>query len=625
MRRIHKRLWQGALIAGTLVVTMGLFGGKAKSKSPYLSPCALAPSADGKSLYVAETTAGQISVFDLASSATSAAWDLPAEPTGMVLGAGKGELYVTCGQPAGMVYVVSTASGKTTASIPVGYGACGPALSPDGSRLYVCNRFQNDVSVIDTATRKVLGRVPAQREPVACGVTPDGALLYVANLLPAGRADADEVFANVTVIDAAALKPVRQIPLPNGSTGVHGLCVSPDGKIVYVVHILARFHMPTTQLERGWMNTNALTLIDAKAQTPINTVLLDDVDCGAANPWAVTCTPDSATVLVTHAGSQELSVINAPKLLEKLAKMPKSMDEVKTPDYTAASIVAADVPNDLSYLVDLRERVRLPGNGPRAVALVGTTVFTAHYFSDSLSATDIAPDALRRPKAYALGPEAAVTSARKGEMFFHDASLCFQQWQSCSTCHPDARVEGLNWDLLNDGMGNPKNTRSMLLSHKTPPVMSLGVRDTAEVAVRSGIKFIQFAVRPEEDACAIDEYLKSLEPVPSPLLEDGKLNAAAKRGEKMFKAAGCGTCHRGAVYTDLKGYDLGYATEMEKGKPFDTPTLIECWRTAPYLYDGRAATIRDVLKTCNPADTHGTTSKLTEAQLADLEAYVLSL
>ena len=64
---------------------------------------------------------------------------------------------------------------------------------------------------------------------------------------------------------------------------------------------------------------------------------------------------------------------------------------------------------------------------------------------------------------------------------------------------------------------------------------------------------------------------------------------------------------------------------MEKGKEFDTPTLIETWRTAPYLYDGRAATMRDVLRTFNPDDTHGETSKLTEEQLEDLAEYVLSL
>ena len=58
----------------------------------------------------------------------------------------------------------------------------------------------------------------------------------------------------------------------------------------------------------------------------------------------------------------------------------------------------------------------------------------------------------------ALGPKPVMTEQRKGELYFRDARLCFQQWLSCATCHPDGRTDGLNWDLLNDGLGNPKDT-----------------------------------------------------------------------------------------------------------------------------------------------------------------------
>jgi hypothetical protein len=36
-----------------------------------------------------------------------------------------------------------------------------------------------------------------------------------------------------------------------------------------------------------------------------------------------------------------------------------------------------------------------------------------------------------------------------------------------------ARADGLNRDLMNDGSGNPKNTESMLLAHRTP-LLGLG-------------------------------------------------------------------------------------------------------------------------------------------------------
>ena len=49
-----------------------------------------------------------------------------------------------------------------------------PALSPDGTRLYVCNRFDHNVSVIDLPAAREITRVAAVREPVAAAVTPDG-------------------------------------------------------------------------------------------------------------------------------------------------------------------------------------------------------------------------------------------------------------------------------------------------------------------------------------------------------------------------------------------------------------------------------------------------------------------
>ena len=149
------------------------------------------------------------------------------------------------------------------------------------------------------------------------------------------------------------------IRLPNGSSSVRGLCVSPDGKHVFVVHILARYQLPVTQPDRGWMNTNAMSIIDAPAQKLVSTVLLDDVDRGAANPWGVTTTADGKTILVSHSGTHELSAIDAQGLFDKLARI-------------AASPAAADVPNDLSFLVGLRQRIGLEGNGPRGLAAVGS-------------------------------------------------------------------------------------------------------------------------------------------------------------------------------------------------------------------------------------------------------------
>jgi cytochrome c peroxidase len=155
--------------------------------------------------------------------------------------------------------------------------------------------------------------------------------------------------------------------------------------------------------------------------------------------------------------------------------------------------------------------------------------------------------------------------------------------------------------------------------------MITGIRENAEAAVRAGITHIQFAVRPEEEAVAIDEYLKSLKPVPSPHLLDGKLSESAEQGKKIFEKAHCAKCHEGSLYTDLKQHDVGTGKDLDKDRKFDTPSLVEVWRTAPYLYDGRAATIKDVLTIHNHDDKHGITSNLTDNEIKDLAEFVLSL
>jgi YVTN family beta-propeller protein len=616
-------------VAGLLLVLVGFPAALvAAPKDAYLSPTALAATRDGQTLFIACATANRVLVLDTASRKVMRSIPMPAPPLGLALSPDDTRLYVTCAAPNSKVCIVDVARGKTAGTLAAGHTAMAPVLSPDGTTLYACNRFNNDVSVFDLRTRKELRRVPVAREPVAAAVTADGKFLLVANLLPTGRADADTVTAVVSVIDTAAGRVVKELPLPNGSGSLNDLRVSPDGKFAVVSHILSRFHLPTTQLDRGWLNTNAKTIIDLARMEVLNTVLLDTVDSGAANPWGIAWSADSATVVVAHAGTHELSVINFPALLAKLAKLPARLEDGKAVDYNAASHIQTDVPNDLSFLVGVRQRLKLPPGerGPRAVVLIGTRAYVANYFSDTLAVVDVAA-AYPKWESIALGPKPEPTIVRLGEMNFHDASLCFQGWQSCATCHPgEARVDALNWDLLNDGIGNPKNTKSMLLTHRTPPAMSLSVRETGEQAVRAGLRHILFTVQPEAVPQSMDEYLKALKPVPSPQLVKGQLSDSAQRGKKLFQKAACASCHPAGLFTDLQHYDVGTRGQFDKpAESFDTPTLVELWRTAPYLHDGSAATVREVFATRNPRDRHGQTSNLSGQELDDLCAYLLSL
>ena len=610
----------------------------------FLGPVDVVASPDGRTLYVVNADARQVAVVDVLDGKVRRSIAMPAEPTGLVLGPDGATLYVTSAAPEGTVAVVDIESGKPRESIPVGHWPIGPAISPDGKTLYVCNRFDDNVAIVDLQTRKTT-LVPATRQPCAAAVTPDGKSVFVINHLPIDRADSFEVASVVTVIDTAT-NETETIRLPNGSTGMRGICVSPDGRYVHATHLLSRYQMPTTQVERGWMNTNALSIIDARRKKLINTVLLDDVDLGAANPWGVALTADGKTICVTHAGSHELSVIDGAALTEKLINMPATREEALAAGRdkdrgTYSSLAAVDVPNDLRFLFGLRRRVSLtsggpgrkpPVKGPRGLAVVGSKAFVAAYFTDNLSVVDLEPgpgdpQPSNLVDTIALGAEPRMSIQRRGEMLFSDATLCFQNWQSCASCHPDARGGALNWDLMNDGMGNPKNSRSMFLAHETPPSMSLGVHSNAEAAVRGKAMRVLFSKIAEKDAAAIDEYLKSLEPVPSPYLVDGKLSPAAQRGKQLFFDAkiDCARCHPRPLFTDMLMHDVGSRGQYDRSDAFDTPALIECWRTAPYMHDGRYTTIKELLIEGKHADNGGQLVTLTEEQVNDLAEFVLSL
>jgi mono/diheme cytochrome c family protein len=115
---------------------------------------------------------------------------------------------------------------------------------------------------------------------------------------------------------------------------------------------------------------------------------------------------------------------------------------------------------------------------------------------------------------------------------------------------------------------------------------------------------------------------------------DGSLTPAAARGKALFDDAGCASCHSGPGFTDSAFgalHDvgtLGVGSGQANGGALtglDTPTLRGLWATAPYLHDGSAATLADVVGPRNPTGQHGPTHLMTAAERQDLVAYLLSI
>jgi large repetitive protein len=94
------------------------------------------------------------------------------------------------------------------------------------------------------------------------------------------------------------------------------------------------------------------------------------------------------------------------------------------------------------------------------------------------------------------------------------------------------------------------------------------------------------------------------------------------------------SCHGGADFTDSAGgvlHNVGTikpSSGQRLGQPLtgiDTPTLKGLWQTAPYLHDGSAPTVLDVLTTANPSGQHGATASLTATQRQQLVDFLLQI
>jgi YVTN family beta-propeller protein len=170
----------------TAAHTIALTGGK--NANPY--PGGLAPSADGRTLYVALSQDNALGVVDLGAEKLATEIPVGNAPHAVVLGGGKAYVTDQGGRPAtpgdftndsartavvanrqtggvatGAVSVVDVAAGKTVSTIPTGLQPTGAVLH-DGA-LFVANSLDDTVSVIDTRTDRNVQTIDVQPVPKA--------------------------------------------------------------------------------------------------------------------------------------------------------------------------------------------------------------------------------------------------------------------------------------------------------------------------------------------------------------------------------------------------------------------------------------------------------------------------
>jgi cytochrome c peroxidase len=130
--------------------------------------------------------------------------------------------------------------------------------------------------------------------------------------------------------------------------------------------------------------------------------------------------------------------------------------------------------------------------------------------------------------------------------------------------------------------------------------------------------------------------------------DESAVSDAAKRGAELFVAkAGCGNCHSGVLFTDMKYHNVGIGMDSATPDPgrgkvtsadadlgaFKTPSLRDISRSAPYFHNGSVATLEEAVNQMasggidNPhLDRENLKDvKLTDAEKADVIEFLKSL
>ncbi len=595
-------------------------------------------------IWVVNPDAASVSAVDPVTLARGDELAVGAHPCALAE-APDGRLWVVC-RDSWEIQRIDPAGGVLVDSLPLPFASqpSGIVFAPDGSAAFVTLQALGRLLKLDPATGAVVASLDLG--PDARGIVPELRGLAVSAASDAvyvPRFISPDSAGEVFVVDPASMTPIDPIALEksegsDGSSFARGLpnylasiTISPDG---------ARAWVPSKKdnIDRGGFRDGQELDHDVTVRAITSTIDLatgshlvgeridfDDSD----RCHSVTFSPLGDLVFATLPGNERVVVVDA---------------------YSGA--IVSELPTAAV---------------PEGALLDSVTgrLFVLNFLSRSLSVIDVSEILAGGVVADDLGEvslvdvEPLAPEVLHGKRLFHDARskrLNLAGYMSCASCHLDGGGDGRVWDFsapMGEGLRNTIDLRGragtghgrvhwsgnfdeihdfegqIRLLGKGSGLMEdagfdAGTRAQALGDPKSGVS---------ADLDAMAAYLGSLVDFPpSPHRNpDGSLSADGVAGRAIFTGLNCHSCHGGEAFTDsLLGvlHDVGTLTAdsgQRLGEPLDgldTPTLRGVWATAPYLHDGSAATLEEVLTTANPADPHGMTSNLGPAELDQLVAYL---
>ena len=598
------------------------------------SSSAIAITSDGATLLVINPDSNSLTLADAASNSVIVELAVGVDPRTVTVDDASSHVYVT-NRGDDSISVIDLAARQVITHVQVGQRPYGVLVSPDGKSLYVADQGMDRLSILDTTTFETTEIISTTDRPSGLALSNDGRTLYITHLLTntitvltvhphlvylplllKSTLPGQSINAHATAwLPPSSLQlPTSNIRLWPDSNLVQSVVIAPNGQRAYVPH--TRSNTGNRALTFDTTVFPLVSLIDLTTRQHLAGQQLDlgTLDPpGVGLPFDAAFTPDGGQLWTLNAASNDISVIDL------------------TTRRLAAHIEVGDNPRGIVLSPD------------------GGTAYVNNTLAGTVSVIDT--------HAYTVTTVITVTNIPmprcllNGKRLFHssnDPRISLNQWVSCNTCHFEGEHDGRTWFF---GFAGPRNTTSLLGMIETYPLRWSGEWDESadsEFANRkenfgSGLigGAMNCSLSPPDcvsqppnqgrsyDLDCLAAFMDSLQVTPSPAHARAEpLTESEQRGQTIFNrpSLGCVTCHPAPLYTDLRKHDVGTSTADEKiGPAYDTPTLRGLYDSAPYLHDGSGATLQDALTRPSPGGEHDVRGRLTDAELADLIAFLLAL
>jgi YVTN family beta-propeller protein len=592
----------------------------------YLSPLNLAVSADGRILYVVAQDANQLLVADAEQRKVLRKIPVGDKPHSVILDKENKTAYVS-NQWSDFVSVIDLNTLQVTDTLKTGNGPAGLSLSANGNYLYVVNSYGSNLSVIDLAKKTERKRLSTGNNPTGTQLSPDGKNLYVTSRRAIIEPYGEPLVSELTVVNDSSQRVTDFLKMESAYI-MENIAFTPSGDMAIVTLIRPKNLVPSIQVERGFMMTHGIGIIEQKENGKIIQLLIDEPNAYYPDPFDIVITPDGKRAFISSSGVNIITVIDIDSIRQLIAE--------STPELL--STYSNHLGISSRYVIKRIET----GANPKGIALSpdGKLLYVAEHLNDKISV--INTEKMETINTIDLGGPRKISVARQGRRLLNNASHTFQTQYSCYTCHPDEHEDGLVYNMASKDMGrNLTNTQSLRDIGDTPPFKWNGKNQT--VFKQDGMRFSTVLTRTEqfsyENLDAISSYIMTGIPYPPNLQYNphGKLTEAQARGKLVFERSvdnfgnvieennRCVTCHPSPYYTNLQLADVKTLAVSDDSIKFDTPHLNNIYASPPYLHDGRAETLEEIWTVYGKDEKHGLAGDMSKNQLNDLVEYLKSL